>query len=178
MAPRHFFLFALLVTSVTTHAAPADQPLAALDQPIGFELSPLSPSATELPLPTPENTFVRELDDLSGRVPNFFVSSTARHSLGDVYSMRGLTNGRLFSEPSVGVYVDGVPLGSAFTYAEPLYAIDHVDVYRGAQTTLFGLGSEGGLIDIQTRHADPREWHGEASGLYGDFRTVEHRLWL
>ncbi|MDB6169128.1 MAG: putative TonB-dependent receptor [Verrucomicrobia bacterium] len=178
MTPRPLFLCALFGTSLTALAAPPDQPLAALDHPIGFELSPLSPSATELPLPTPENTFVRELDDLSGRVPNLFVSSTGRHSLGDVYSMRGFTNGRLFTEPSVGVYVDGVPLGSAFTYAEPLYAIDHVDVFRSPQTTLFGLGSEGGLIDIQTRHADPREWHGEASGLYGDFRTVEHRIWL
>ncbi len=178
MKPKNLFLLALLATTSAQGAHPED-PLIGVEHPAQLELSPLSPSVTAIPLPTTQNAFVSELDGLSGRAPDFFVSSTSRHSFGDVYSMRGLTNARLFTDPSVGLYVDGVPVGGgAFTYAEPLYAIDHVDLFRSPQTTLFGLNSEGGLLDIHTRHADPREWHGELSGLYGDFRTIEHRLWI
>lgn len=178
MKPQNLFLLALLAAISARGAYPED-PLIGVEHPGQLDLSPLSPSVTYLPLPTTQNAFVSELDGLSGRAPNFFVSSTARHSFGDVYLMRGLTNTRLFTDPSVGLYVDGVPIGGgAFTFAEPLYAIDHVDLFRSPQTTLFGLNAEGGLLDIHTRHADAREWHGELSGLYGDFRTIEHRLWV
>ena len=156
--PPRIQVLAALVSAPTLWAGtPIEElPFTSVDTPLGFELSPLSPSATYIPVPTAENSFVGQIEDLSGRVPNFFVSSTARHSFGDVYSVRGLTNGRLLTEPSLGLYVDGVPAGSAFTYAEPLYAIDHIDIFRSAQTTLFGLGAEGGLMNIETRHADPR----------------------
>jgi hypothetical protein len=177
LKPHYLFVFALFAATFAQAMELVD-PLANVEHPVHLELSPLSPSVTYIPLPTEQNTFVSELEDLSGRVPNFFVSSTARHSLGDVDSVRGLTNGRFFTDPSVGLYVDGVPAGHAFGYAQPLYAIDHIDLFRSPQGTLFGLNSEGGLLDIHTRHADPREWRGELSGLYGDFRTIEHRLWV
>jgi outer membrane receptor protein involved in Fe transport len=175
---KHLIYLALLAAASARGAYP-EAPPAGVEHPVRLELSPLSPSVTDIPLPTPQNTFVSELEGLSGRAPNFFVSGTGRHSFGDVYSVRGLTNGRLFTDPSVGLYVDGVPVGGgAFTYAEPLYAIDHVDLLHGPQATLFGLNAEGGLLEIHTRHADPQAWHGELSGLYGDFRTIEHRLWV
>lgn len=158
-------------------ACPSDSPFSTVDHSTVIEHAP-DRSATEFPLYTEQNSFLENLSDLSGAAPDFFVSSTSRHSFGDVYSIRGLTNGRLFTQPSLGVYEDGVPLGDSFTYSEPLFGLDHITLYRGPQTTLFGLGAPGGILDIETRHADPREWHGELSGLYGDFRTIEHRLWV
>jgi hypothetical protein len=98
LKPQHLFFFALLAATSARGMELVD-PLANVEHPADLELSPLSPSITYIPLPTEQNSFVSELEGLSGRAPNFFVSSASRHSFGDVYSVRGLTNGFLFTDP-------------------------------------------------------------------------------
>src|SRR4051812_2602285 len=101
LKPQHLFLLALLTATFAQGAHPED-PLIGLEHPVQLGLSPLSPSVTYIPLPTEQNSFISEFEGLSGRAPNFFISSTSRHSFGDVYSVRGLSSGRLSTDPSVG----------------------------------------------------------------------------
>ena len=90
----------------------------------------------------------RELADL---IPNYSKTDTGIGSFGDVSSMRGLTNTPFFSSPSVIQYVDDVPSGNIFSHTSPLHAVDRVEILRGAQSTLFGVNSYAGVVNIVSK---------------------------
>jgi iron complex outermembrane recepter protein len=77
-------------------------------------------------------------------------------------------------EPGVGIYVDDIynpfTLGSQID----LLDLDHVEVLRGPQGTLFGRGSIGGAIRYVT--ADPKgDNTGSISATWGDYDRVDLR---
>jgi len=54
-------------------------------------------------------------------------------------------------EPGVGLYVDGVYYARTVGAAVDLLDVDHVEVLKGPQGTLFGRNTIGGAIHIVTR---------------------------
>ena len=94
------------------------------------------------------------IESLSAEVPNFNVSSNSLRSFGDIFTIRGLGNTAFFSEPAVTLYIDGVPMGDAYTYAIQLMDIEEISIHRGPQGTRYGRNSEAGVIDIRTRGPD------------------------
>ncbi len=109
----------------------------------------------------------RELADL---IPNYSKTDTGIGSFGDVSSMRGLTNTPFFSSPSVIQYVDDVPSGNIFSHTAPLHAIDRVEILRGAQSTLFGVNSYAGVVNIVSKRPS-NELEGSISSSYGNYDT-------
>ncbi|MDB4720827.1 TonB-dependent receptor [Verrucomicrobiales bacterium] len=89
--------------------------------------------------------------DLADLIPNYSKTDTGIGSFGDVSSMRGLTNTPFFSSPSVIQYVDDVPSGNIFSHTTPLHAVDRVEILRGAQSTLFGVNSYAGVVNIVSK---------------------------
>lgn len=83
-------------------------------------------------------------------VPNFFSTDSGTRGFGDVMTMRGLTNTVFFGSPSVVYYVDGVPFGDVFSYADGIYGVDYVEVFRGPQGARFGKNSYGGVVNVRT----------------------------
>ena len=77
-------------------------------------------------------------------------------------------------EPSVSTVIDGVVLGRSGQATLDLLDIDHVEVLRGPQGTLFGKNASAGVINIVTK--DPGEdFHGFVNaGLYSG--ADEYRL--
>jgi outer membrane receptor protein involved in Fe transport len=82
--------------------------------------------------------------------------------------IRGLTTGPNDISPSVGVYLDDAPFGSNSGYAlgalfspdvDP-YDLDHVEVLRGPQGTLYGASTIGGLVKFVTKAPDPDNFEG------------------
>ena len=113
---------------------------------------------------------------LSGVLPNFKVNSGESRSFGDLYTLRGLTNTPFFSEPSVIYYLDGVPLGNAFSYYSTFLDISKAELFRGPQGAFFGKNSEGGIVRITT----PTPGESKASsiklraGNHGSLRGQAH----
>lgn len=90
--------------------------------------------------------------------------------------LRGVTtaqdNGK---QSSVGVFIDGVfmsRVGMAFT---ELADIDHVEVLRGPQGTLFGMNTSAGLIHIITAKPNLTDVKGFVEGVVGNYSRREVR---
>ena len=74
-------------------------------------------------------------------------------------------------EPSVGTAIDSVVLGRQGMGLTDLYDIDHIEVLRGPQGTLFGKNANAGLINIIT-NAPSFHTGGEARVSYGNYNEV------
>jgi len=65
-------------------------------------------------------------------------------------------------EPGVGVYLDGVYLARTIGANTDMLDVDHIEVLKGPQGTLFGQNTIGGAISIVTRRP------GEEFGIKGE----------
>ncbi|MFO1455588.1 MAG: TonB-dependent receptor [Steroidobacteraceae bacterium] len=93
---------------------------------------------------------------LSLLVPSLYYNSA--NPRNTAYTIRGLGSNTLSIsaandgiEPGVGFYVDQVYHGRPATAAFDFTDIDHVEVLRGPQGTLFGKNTTGGAIHILSR---------------------------
>jgi|GEM_PF-307204 len=136
----------------------------------GVNATFLTPSGLEL-------LGVREPQDVVRYAPNQSATDSGSRSFGDVYSVRGLTNTIFFGAPSTTIYVDDVPFGETFTYAQDLGPINSVEVLRGPQPTRVGRNVYGGLINVTTRRpGDTLE--GGLDYQYGSFNRHGVDGWI
>ncbi len=99
--------------------------------------------------------------DLKGVVSNLYAADPGDGR--NVISIRGITSTSY--DPAVVTYIDGVPQFTLDTYIPQLFDVDHIDVLKGPQGTLYGRNAMGGVINIVTKKPD-NEIHAsvEASG--------------
>lgn len=116
--------------------------------------------------------------DLGAIIPNAaFRRAQGLYGPGVSAFIRGIgqhdTN--LASEPGVAFYVDDVyyplVLGSAFD----LLDLDHVEVLRGPQGTLFGRNALAGAINLVSKQPDTSEVSGHMTVSSGSFGRVDFR---
>ena len=88
-----------------------------------------------------------EMSDLSGIAPNFYLANSGDNR--NVNSIRGITTTSY--EQAVVTYIDGVAQFNLDTYIPQLNNIDHIEIIRGAQATLYGRNAMGGIINITTK---------------------------
>src|SRR5450432_3235735 len=88
--------------------------------------------------------------DLKGIVSNLYSSNPGDGR--NVSSIRGITSTSY--DPAVVTYIDGVPQFTLDTYIPQLFDIDHIDVLKGPQGTLYGRNAMGGVINIFTKQPD------------------------
>lgn len=87
-------------------------------------------------------------------------------------NIRGVTAGTSGSQ-TVGIYIDDVPYGASTSYAQAgqlaldqgLFDLDHVEVLRGPQGTLYGASALGGVIKYVPNAPDTGAFGG--SGQIG-----------
>ena len=80
----------------------------------------------------------------------------------------GLSDNSLSFEPGVPIYVDGVYLGRPQGAILDLLDLDHIEVLRGPQGTLFGKNAVGGTVSLISK-APTGDGKGFASAEFGDF---------
>jgi len=88
--------------------------------------------------------------DLKGIVSNLYSANPGDGR--NVISIRGITSTSY--DPAVVTYIDGVPQFTLDTYIPQLFDVDHIDVLKGPQGTLYGRNAMGGVINIFTRQPD------------------------
>ena len=85
--------------------------------------------------------------------------------------LRGVGTTAVATDNSVGVYVDGVYISAQASSFLNLSNIDHVEVLKGPQGTLFGRNTTGGVVQVVTKTPsfDPA---ADFSIGYGNYNTV------
>lgn len=92
------------------------------------------------------------LTEITTAVPDFtFRAAPSLKDQGFVLRGLGTISTSPGVEPSVSTVVDGVVLARQGQAMMGLLDIDHIDVLKGPQGTLFGMNSSGGVIKIVTK---------------------------
>jgi len=121
---------------------------------------------------------IASIGDLTSTVPNAqFRRVQGAFGPGVSAFIRGIGSGdtSLAGQPPVAFYIDDVYypilLGANFD----LLDIDHIEVLRGPQGTLFGRNSLAGAINVVARQPDTREASAYAEATVGSYNRTDLR---
>ena len=113
---------------------------------------------------------VESFSDLSGIVPGFNVVSADSRGYGQVVVMRGSTNTLFFGPPALGLIIDDLPLGDAYSYPSELLELSEARVYRGPQGPNFGRNGPAGMVEMFT----PRPGDKISTSITGEYGSYDH----
>ena len=101
-----------------------------------------------------EQTMAENLGDLDSFVPGLSISDDQPTQAS--FKLRGLSTGDfgIGTDPTVGVYVDGVYAGRGGGTVLPFLDVERIEVLKGPQGTLFGRNTAAGAVSIVTRRPD------------------------
>ncbi len=105
---------------------------------------------------------VRNLTNLSIGLPNVQLDDRSVARGVAHFSIRGMgANSSLPAldpgiDPSVGVFVDGVYVGTTVAALHDVYDLESIEILRGPQSTLFGRNVVGGAVLLETKRPTDR----------------------
>ncbi|GHF20204.1 hypothetical protein GCM10017044_13750 [Kordiimonas sediminis] len=99
---------------------------------------------------------VISLEDLAMASPNIALDGIGTTPGVANFTVRGLgINSSIPSiDPAVGVFVDGVYLGSTFGVITDMFDVESVEIHKGPQGVLFGRNVTGGAVLLRSRRPD------------------------
>ena len=97
--------------------------------------------------------FVTKLDDLSHLMPNVQLETIGTFPGVQSFSIRGQgINSSIPSvDPTVGIFYDGIYMGTTFGVVVDTFELQSVEVLRGPQGLLFGRNVTGGAVLMRTK---------------------------
>lgn len=122
---------------------------------------------------TLQNRHIKSMKDLMAVVPNFYMPEYGSR-LTSTIAVRGI--GARIGQPAVGLYVNDIPVLDKSAYDFDFYDVDHVQVLNGAQGTLYGRNTMGGLINIYTRN--PFDYQGTDLRLGASSKNNDYKVSL
>jgi outer membrane receptor protein involved in Fe transport len=120
----------------------------------------------------PGATSSEAFSDLARETPGFSINDAGARGFGQTVTLRGLGNTPFFSDSSAPVYLDDIPLATAFTFPSELYDFSRVTIYRGPQAAaLFGRAGDAGVIQFSSAPATENST-GHLSFNAGNYRAI------
>lgn len=105
-----------------------------------------------------------------GKITPNFLSYDDGVGLFTLFSSRGIVS--VSEKPTVGYYIDDVPLFTTYSFPTFLNNIERIEVLKGPQGTIYGRNSIGGVINIITKKPT-NETRINGSLGYGNFNQLE-----
>lgn len=136
-------------------------------------------SVTSITANTLRELDITRINGLDSVTPNLVFTEGVANGTGLIVYIRGIgaISVAAYSDPPIGIYLDGVvqarPVGNAFDLPD----VEHIEVLRGPQGTLFGRNTTGGAIAIYTKKP-AQDFGGSASVSYGNYNEVDGSLTL
>jgi iron complex outermembrane receptor protein len=121
---------------------------------------------------------ITDAADLGSIVPNAtFREAQGAFGKGVTAFIRGIgqADTNLASEPGVAFYIDDVYYPLVFGSMFDLLDLDHVEVLRGPQGTLFGRNALAGAVNLVSKQPDPTHASGYAEVTTGTYDRLELR---
>jgi iron complex outermembrane recepter protein len=118
---------------------------------------------------------VRNMVELGAFTPNVMTEGSGIGPSVGAYFLRGIGSGRsgIEDEPPVGLYLDGVFLGSFDGSLLQVIKPKRVEVLRGPQGTLFGKNALGGAVQYISQEPTYEDRTGEIEATYGTFDRMD-----
>ncbi|MBB4098954.1 TonB-dependent receptor [Sphingomonas kyeonggiensis] len=110
---------------------------------------------------------------LSGKVPSFYAETTTGRIFPRFY-IRGLGNIDFYlgaSQP-VSIVQDDVVLEHVVLKSNPVYDLDHVEVLRGPQGSLFGRNTTAGIVKFDTVRPTLDRLDARGTLSYGSYNSI------
>jgi iron complex outermembrane receptor protein len=177
-----------LMTGATANAADTANDTPAVEDAVGLQEvtvtarrreetlhdAPLAITALNTAILEAKNTV--NIGDLQGSMPNVLITQQPAGAAAANISIRGLTFADIEKsfDPTVGIVVDGVFLGTNTGQYLNFFDIADLEVLRGPQGPLFGRNTIGGVINV-TRSKPTGEWGAKVELSYGSFDTSTER---
>ncbi len=113
-----------------------------------------------------DKSSLQSVSEALGQIPGVAINITGQGG-ETLLTIRGVTAaGALFSGPSpIGYYLDSVPFGLVGSAVEPdlnSYDLDHIEVLRGPQGTLYGASALNGVVRVLTNDAQLNDFDFKA----------------
>lgn len=115
-----------------------------------------------------------DLSGVQGSIPNVnLVQGRGSTSNANIF-IRGIGQPDALQtfDPAVGVYVDGVYMSRIQGALFNLFDVDHIEVLRGPQGTLYGKNTIGGAVNVVSRKPDTQDLHALGSFTYGSYDQI------
>jgi len=112
-----------------------------------------------------ERTYSTHIGDFTKYTPNVSIGPHPYTGNGLLGSIRGVSFRDLEKsfDPTVGVVIDGVPLGQIAGARIDAFDLESIEILRGPQGTLFGRNTVGGLVKV--RRTRPTGEFGAKAGM-------------
>lgn len=122
---------------------------------------------------------ITDINGIAGFAPNVsIVESPAFNSETTIAIRGGVTiNPAIYWEPTVGIYVDGAYISKAQADVFDIADIDHIEILRGPQGTLYGRNTLNGALNIVTQKPTG-QFDGSVKVGFGDYGYKTARLSL
>jgi len=126
-----------------------------------------------------EQQQISSLDGVAAATPNLVFDTgtifSGSNAAAAVY-IRGIgqIDYAIYTDPGVGVYLDGVYVATSIGSVLDLVDIERVEVLRGPQGTLFGRNTIGGAISVTSKLPDDA-LHGDLKVTAGAYDRVDVR---
>jgi iron complex outermembrane recepter protein len=111
-------------------------------------------------------------EEAIAETPNAVTGAATAKLYTSFTAIRGVGSALIESDSAVGLYVDGVGVGSTQAHSGTLLDVDRVEVMRGPQGTLYGRNNIAGSVNIISNRPDPEKAGGEIGVDYGSRGTV------
>jgi iron complex outermembrane recepter protein len=113
---------------------------------------------------------VQQFADYAKTIPGISTINAAAPGHGQIV-IRGITTGANQSAPTTGVYLDDIPFtttsplaaAGASTFDPDLADINHIEVLKGPQSTLYGASAMGGIVKVVTEKPSLTDFSGNAT---------------
>lgn len=117
-----------------------------------------------------ERLSVRNIMDLQNQVPNLVLQPSTSDNNAMTLALRGQKQNDILPsvDPSVGLYIDNIYYPRPIGLTGALIDIDHVEVLRGPQGTLYGRNTTGGALSLYTKNPSDRR-EGMLSAGIGNY---------
>ncbi|MEM1113840.1 MAG: TonB-dependent receptor, partial [Pseudomonadota bacterium] len=122
-------------------------------------------------------TNTREFSDLNKITSGITVTGGA-DGFGPIIRIRGVGNNAFAPaiRPSVGIFLDEVPLVELETAYNNMADIERIEILKGPQATLFGKEVSSGAISLFTKRPDTTGNDFYAEGNFGNLDLEEYRI--